>query len=231
MWNILKAEFEYSKTFLFVLGAVAIFFTVFEAIDAADLSTPCILNSIIALTLTSNIIITMNRERRFRHYVSLPVSLSKIAFVRILLAFIPCLFICFLFLGNYLYIKHTGSVRNSMNAENTFLFLALLFYGVIIIGFLLHFILNDLTVSYKEFFSRRISIGVILVFLIFGIIIIQKSISYYTYRISGDKIIEFIRTYSPFADEYNGVHKIALLALLFSVISIFTFIRRKTYLE
>ena len=69
----------------------------------------------------------------------------------------------------------------------------------------------------------------VIVIMLFGAVILNKMFSYVDFPVSGKRIIEFIITYNPFVGEY-GMHRLAAFTFLLSFTSVFTFLKRKTYL-
>ena len=218
MLKILKAEISYNKASLILLFALLLMVSKYD-----------FLMFLLAFVMLNTINTTRNKELRERKLALLPVSMSSPAIVRITILAMPFLiFTVFTFTALLIISRDEWRLIESWIFVN----------GLIIMGFSVYFILRDLTL---EFFRR---IGLTknkFVKIVFIFIIFMNLLGIYTMLATNNDwpnpaghVIRFFKeafpAYNPFSGEYGGYYFL-IFSVMLAASTIYTYSRRKSYLE
>ncbi|MFQ5628895.1 MAG: hypothetical protein ACE5I1_09050 [bacterium] len=143
MWRLIKTEFHYSnKNIMLVLALL-----IPGALLYMNASPKTGMNSMLFPLVTATIfqlLVFRSMEKRDRKYVLLPLSIRQLAAVRLSLFLIPCLGFYGVYLILQLIFKDAGPRwQHDIYDE-------MMFFGLILLGFSVYFILHDLYASYSR---------------------------------------------------------------------------------
>ncbi|MCP4725025.1 MAG: hypothetical protein GY863_08320 [bacterium] len=218
MLKILKAEISYNKASLVLLFALFLMLSKYD-----------FLMFLLAFVMLNTINTIRNKELRERRLALLPVSIASPAISRIMIMALPFLiFTVFTFIVLLIIKAEEWRLIKSWIVVN----------GLIIMGFSVYFILRDLTLEYfrRIGLTKNIFIKIVFIFIIF-----MNLLGIYTMLATnadwpnpaGD-IIKFFRedfpAYNPFSGEY-GSYYFLILSVMLAASTIYTYSKRKSYLE
>lgn len=224
MWHILRAELDYNKKL--VLGSLGFIplICLFELAVSSE-RQGYVLLTLYGLTVFWNIF--RNKEKRNRQQARLPLAVREIARARILTIVIAGVVADGLYYMTYF-------IFNFKRPEEAIKLLAYL--GIILVGFSIYFVLSDLSggVSRKLGVSKK-SFKVALILLALGLqamtvyAIIQTKAAGkpHVFLHYLDKVNMLA---DPPADDYEIV-AFLILSLALACTTVFTYGRRKSYLE
>jgi len=223
MWHLLKAEFVYHKKIYLWYSCFLPLIVAWVISPPVSLS-PNYLMFVLLFMIVQNWVVFRNKEKRDYLHAKLPLSMNRIALVRILMVIIPIITFFSILALIRIIIKPTQPV----DFKNP-----IIYAGILLFGFSVYYVLRDRLLfimrnnQFFKFTQQRAKLIVIFVGLllnILGVITFIKRPS-----ILGD-IIKFIMTHNPFASE-AGVIIFIILSLVFAYLSLITYNRRHEYLE
>lgn len=210
MGSVIRAEIDYHKYRLLMLIWIIPGFYLYATMSGSEswFVIPCIM----AVAMVIQILIDGNIEKRERFYVLLPISIGRIAMTRLFMLLIPCLVLY----GVYLII-HLLVFRSLISWNNGGLDL-MMFFGLSLCGFSIYFLQRDLLSSVMRGDTRTgidaINLIVLCAVIIYGIPILLALL--YQREIINARSLIFL---------------IFFCGILLLYPTVFTFARRKSYLE
>lgn len=210
MTNLIKAEIDYYKYRILTLFWIVPAFYLFATMRHSDnwFVLPCIM----AVAIVIQILIDRNIEKRERLHILLPLSVHRLAMVRLMILLLPCLCLY----GIYLII-HLLMTRG-LPSWNDGGFDLIMFFGLSLLGFSIYFIQRDLLSAVFRADARLGIDAIILIALCAAIIYgipIGLAIHYKTKIGSAEPEIAIL----------------FICGILFLYPTVVTFARRKSYLE
>ena len=224
MWRILKAEFIYSKWLI-------LFYLLFVPLVAVQQVSPLLEDLPASYALFWLCFVTMqnwlvwkNKNRRDNHLARLPVSYLHLALARILMLVLIWVFFWSTF--SLLCIVFSADIDVKS---------ALISLAVLLTGFAIYYVIRD---HLYEFFRKhgftvqKIAFSVVLLFLglnVLGIFFFIRATESGRPPVSMD-FIKTVARYFIYADSAE-TFKIIAVATIFVLISIASFLRKKSHLE
>ncbi len=218
MLNILKAEISYYKTSYFLMYAMLLLLSKYNWL--MGVMGYIVLNSICSLR---------NKELRERNLAVLPVSILSPAVVRIVIHTVPfMLFTVVTFIALLLIKPSEWRLIEGLILVN----------GVMILMFSGYFILRDTSLEFfrKIGFTQQIFTKIVVILILAG-----NLLGIYTMMAMNRDwpnpavdVIRFFRNdfpaYNPFSGDF-GSYFFLLFSVTFALISVFTYTKRKSFLE
>ena len=227
MWPLLKAEFRYhQKIFLGFLVLLPIILS-YAIYPFHEDMTPGLWMFVMIFLMLQNWNTFRNKEKRDRQHATLPLSLNIIAGGRILLVIFPALgyIVLYALLVWVLDPVEPLSHRKLLTA-----------FGFILLGFSVYFIFRDFLLSFFRkigFNKSRMIVAGLLIILGFNLL----ALAAFMHSNSGGRlpfdikpIITFFKT-TPLFNSDDGVAKFLGFNFLIACLTVFSFSRRKAYLE
>jgi hypothetical protein len=224
MFHIIKAEIDYSKKLILICFALILLVCLYEvAISGVRIGYVLIL--IYMLTTLWNVF--RNKERRDYQLAGLPLSIRQIARARFLMIFLACFSISLFYYLTYL-------AFNIRTPDEPVKLIA--YTGIILAGFSIYFGFRDFRVfSLRKIGLSRNRFKAILILIVLGLnfLIIYGIIQLKT---SGEvpPLIRYLDKINLLADPPANSSEIVIffiLSLILAYSTVFTFGRRKSYLE
>jgi len=224
MWHIVQSEIKYNRyLFAVFISMVPLNYIALQMFQ----DIPNFFLLILMFLMLQNWLIIKNKERREYRDIQLPMSLPQIGMARIVI--IVTGGVCVITLDYFINIIFSS--KNAPLQINTLIYL-----GIILCGFSVYFIFRDLMLP----FLRRIGLtktrmiaGLMVMALIMNLLGVC---AFFITKSSGkppkliEMLIYFIKNYNPFFGEY-GLVKLVIFGICLSGLSVYTYMRRKTYLE
>ncbi|MFC1554323.1 hypothetical protein ACFL7D_06795 [candidate division KSB1 bacterium] len=220
MWKVLNAEIQYNRfSFLFFLSIIP----GIHIIKQYYVDVPLLIFFYLPIVALNQIFIFRSKEGRERFTNRLPVQLTALAIARISIVLLPCLF--GIILMELLNLVQSGIESISINNS-------IILFGIVVLIYSIYFIFSDIMSVFSGGKSNKnammVLIGLLTAFMFLGLFMFMKTSS-------GEppsalvNTIEFVINNHPFRGEY-GVMKFAVTALVSSVITVCTYIRRRSFL-
>jgi hypothetical protein len=227
MWSLFKSEIEYHRRiFLAFFGFIPLFWIYAGYPFVEDMPQGMWVFVMIFLMLQYWIIFR-NREKRDRRFVMLPVSIYQIALARILIMMVAG----FAYISVYrLFINFFNPVEY-VNSRKL-----LIAFALIIFFFSSYFIFRDLLLSFFRkigFNKSRVIVAVTLLMLglnILGLAVMMNRNAAEPAFINIHPIVMFFKTSSLF-NSNPGIARLLSANFLFALLTVFSFRRRRAYLE
>ncbi|MFQ5633584.1 MAG: hypothetical protein ACE5I1_32875, partial [bacterium] len=144
MWRLIKTEFHYSNKNIALVLTFIIPGALLYMRSSPTTGTSAMLFPLVTATIFQ-LLVFRSMEKRDRKYALLPLSIRQLAAVRLSLFLIPCLGFYGVYIILQLIFKDAGPRwQHDIYDE-------MMFFGLILFGFSVYFILHDLYAS----FSRR----------------------------------------------------------------------------
>lgn len=224
MWRILKAEINYNKKLILGCFAFIPLVCMYE-VAISGVRIGFVLIIIYILTIHWNI--SRNKNKRDYQLTRLPLAVRQIAWARFLMIFLACINVSLFYYLTFL-------AFNFRTPNEPIKLIA--YCGIILFGFSIYFILRDFrVVSLKKIGLSINRLKAILILIVLGLnfLVIYSIIQI---KSSGEVpvLIHYLDKINLLADPPAKSYEIAIffvmsLALAYS--TVFTFGRRKTYLE
>jgi hypothetical protein len=222
MWKLIKSDLEYQKNsiiaFLGIIFFVFIYNTSISPVNAEFmifLMTFMMINSFVTYRA---------REKRNQLHFRLPLSTRELGGSRILTIYIlAILAIGVLFISHLFFQRHVSFPYQRIT----------IMVGLSVFLFSLYFIFNDIFTSLFKKYGRFIVMLAVLVlamFAVLGIVVMKQTNTTGSPPELMISIIDFVKKNNPFAGNI-GLIRFLILNLILLIITIFTFNRRKTYVE
>lgn len=226
MWHFIRAEFDYNRKLFLGFVAVIPLLSLLVVYPIQDFS-PNLLAFTMTLLMLQNWAVFMNKEKRGYLQMRLPLSLRRIALTRILLVMIAS--------SGYLVLYASICFGVITGGRVNYVALSMIF-GIILLVFSVYFITRDLLLDFFRklgFTKERVIVALLLVvvgFNILGVYVMIQTNTSGTAPLPVRATFDFLRRNNPFSGEYGAVKLLALSTLLVSL-TVFSFGRRKSYLD
>lgn len=222
MWKLIKSDIDYQKNSLILFLGMIFFIFIFNT-SSSSVSTEFMIFSMTFMMINS-LVTYRAREKRNRLHFSLPLSTRELAGSRILTVYVLAILAVGILFISHLLFQH--------QALFPYIRIAVL-VGMSVFLFSLYFIFNDIFTSlFKKYGRFIVMVGVLVVamFMILGIIIVKRTNEA---GATPDQLIsfyDFIENINPFTGKLGYIRLLGSILML-SFITIFTFNRRRTYVE
>jgi hypothetical protein len=222
MWKLIKSDLDYHKnSILLFLGIIFFVFIYNTSISPGNAE---FLIFLMTFMMMNSFVTYRAREKRNRLHFRLPLSARELAGSRILFVYVlATLAIGILFISHQLFQRQVSFPYLRMTV----------LVGMSVFLSLLYFIFYDIFISlFKKYGRFIVMLGVLVVamFMVLGIVVMKQTNEAGSSPGQLISIIDFIKNINPFAGRSGGIRFLRVILVL-SFITIFTFNRRKSYVE
>jgi|GEM_PF-6821114 len=216
MWKLIKSDLGYQKNSIILFLGI-IFFD--RAISPGGNA-----KFLMIFMMMSSFVTNRVREKRNRLHFRLPLSTRELAGSRILTAYVMAILaIGILSISHLLFHRQVAFLYPRITV----------LVGMSVFLFSLYFIFNDIFTSlFKKYgrFVEKVAVIVFTMVMVLGIVVMRQSNDTGSPPGRLFTIIDFVKNNNPFAG-YSGWLRFLMVVLVLSFITIFTFNRRKSYIE
>jgi len=222
MWKLIKSDIDYQKNSLILfLGMIFFVFIYNTSISPGNAEFMIFL---MTFMMMNSFVTYRAREKRNRLHFRLPLSARELAGSRIFTVYVlAILAIGVMFISHLLFQRQISFPYQRISVM----------VGMSIFLFSLYFIFNDIFTSlFKKYGRFIVMLGVLVVamFMVLGIVVIKQTNEAGSSPGQLMTIIDFIKNINPFSGSSGGIRFLRVVLVL-SFITIFTFNRRKSYIE
>jgi hypothetical protein len=222
MWELIKSDLDYHKnSILLFLGIIFFVFIYNTSISPGNAEFLIVL---MTFMMINSFVTYRAREKRNRLYFRLPLSTRELGASRIFTVYV----LAILAIG-VLFVSHQVFQR-----QISFPYLRMTFLvGLSVFLFSLYFIFNDIFTSlFKKYGRFIVMLGVLVLamFMVLGIVVMKQTNTTGSPPNLMISIIDFVKNNNPFSG-YSGWIRFLRVVLVLSFITLFTFNRRKSYIE
>ena len=215
MWKLIKSDLDYQKNSIMLFLGIIFFDRAISPGNIEFLMTFLMMNSFVTYRA---------REKRNRLHFRLPMSTRELAGSRILTVYV----LAILAMG-VLFISH-----KLFHRQVSFLYPRItVLVGMSVFLFSLYFIFNDIFTSlFKKYgrFVATLAVIVLAMVMVLGIVVMKQTNEAGSSPGQLMTIIDFINNINPFIGQSGWIRLLGTILVL-SFITIFTFNRRKSYVE
>ena len=222
MWKLIKSDLEYQKNSILLFLGIIFFIFIYNAFISPGNAEFMIF--LMTFMMMNSFVTIRAREKRNRLHPRLPLSAREVGGSRILIVYILALLaIGVLFISHQLFQRQVSFPYQRITV----------LVGISVFLFSLYFIFYDLCRSlFKKYGRFFVMLGVLVLALFMGLGIVVMKQTNATGAPPGlmISIIDFVKNNNPLAGN-TGWIRFLILNLILSIITIFTFNRRKSYIE
>ena len=220
MWKLIKSDLEYQKNSIIVFLGIIFFVFRYSALISPGNAEFMIF--LLTFIMINSFVTYRAREQRNRLHLHLPLSARELAGSRILTVYVLAISaIGILFISHQLFQRTISFPYQRM----------IVMVGMSVLLFSLYFILNDLFTSlFKKYGRFIVMLGVLVLamFMVLGIVVMKQTNEAGSAPGQLISIIDFLKNINPFTGDFGWI-RFLTLTLVLSIMTIFTFSRRKLY--